>query len=53
MRDIARLLRSRATSPCRYEMTQELGLYVLNHKRDSLKELEKQYGKNIEIIIRP
>ena len=34
-------------------MTQELGLYVLNHKRDSLKELEKQYGKNIEIIIRP
>lgn len=53
LRDIARLLRSRATSPCRYEMTQELGLYVLNHKRDSLKELEKQYGKNIEIIIRP
>ena len=29
LRDIARLLRSRATSPCRYEMTQELGLYVL------------------------
>ncbi len=53
LRDIARLLRSRATSPCRYEMTQELGLYVLNHKRDSLKELEKQYGKHIEIIIRP
>lgn len=53
LRDIARLLRSRATSPCRYEMTQELGLYVLNHKRDSLKELEKQYEKNIEIIIRP
>ena len=52
LRDIARILRSRATSPCRYEMTQELGLYVLNHKRDSLKELETQYGKNIEIVIR-
>ncbi len=53
LRDIARIMRSRASSPCRYEMTQELGLYVLNHKRDSLKELEKLYGKNIEIVIRP
>ncbi len=53
LRDISRLLRSRAVSPCRYEMPQELGLYLLNHKRDSLKELENQYGKAIEIVIRP
>ncbi|MDO5537015.1 MAG: Rne/Rng family ribonuclease [Desulfovibrionaceae bacterium] len=52
LRDIARLLRSRtAQASCRYEMTQELGLYLLNHKRDSLKELENLYGKSIEIVI--
>ncbi len=53
LRDIARLLRSRTASPCRFEMTQELGLYLLNHKRDSLRELENQYGKSIEIVIHP
>ena len=52
LRDISRLLRSRAASPCQYEMPQELGLYLLNHKRDTLKELEQQFGKTIEIVIK-
>jgi ribonuclease E len=52
LRDISRLLRSRAASPCQYEMPQELGLYLLNHKRDSLKELEQQFDKTIEIVIK-
>ncbi len=53
LRDIARLMRGRTSSSCcRYEMTQELGLYLLNHKRDALKELENTYGKSIEIVIR-
>ncbi len=52
LRDIARLLRSRVTAACcRYELPQELGLYLLNHKRDSLKELENTYGKSIEIVL--
>ena len=53
LRDIARALRSRSSSPCQYELPQELGLYLLNHKRDALKELEQRFHKNIEITIKP
>ena len=53
LRDIARALRSRSSSPCQYELPQELGLYLLNHKRDALKELEQRFNKNIEITIKP
>ncbi len=53
LRDIARMMRGRSSDTCRYEMSQELGLYVLNHKREALKELEALYGKSIEIAIHP
>ena len=53
LRDIARMMRNRSADCCRYEMNQELGIYVLNHKRDALKELETLYGKTIEIAIHP
>ena len=53
LRDIARMMRGRTSATCRYEMSQELGLYVLNHKREALKELEALYGKSIEIAIHP
>lgn len=52
LRDLNRLLRSRTSSTCQYEMPQELGLYLLNHKRDTLKELENQFGKSIEIVLK-
>lgn len=53
LRDIARMMRGRSSDTCRYELSQELGLYVLNHKREALKELEALYGKSIEIAIHP
>lgn len=53
LRDIARALRSRTSNPCQYELPAELGLYLLNHKRDTLKELEQRFSKSIEITIKP
>lgn len=53
MREIARLARVCTTGPCQIELATELGLYLLNHKRDRLREMEKQYNVPIEIKIRP
>lgn len=53
MREIARLARTCTSGPCQIELTTELGLYLLNHKRDRLREMEKQYNVPIEIKIRP
>lgn len=53
MREIARLARICGTGPCQIELATELGLYLLNHKRDRLREMEKQYNVPIEIKIRP
>lgn len=53
MREIARLARTCGSGPCQIELATELGLYLLNHKRDRLREMEKQYNVPIEIKIRP
>lgn len=53
MREIARLARLCGAGPCQIELATELGLYLLNHKRDRLREMEKQYNVPIEIKIRP
>ncbi|MEG2172717.1 MAG: Rne/Rng family ribonuclease [Desulfovibrionaceae bacterium] len=53
MREIARLARLCSSGPCQIELATELGLYLLNHKRDRLREMEKQYNVPIEIKIRP
>lgn len=53
MREIARLARICGTGPCQIELATELGLYLLNHKRDRLREMEKQHNVPIEIKIRP
>ena len=36
-----------------YETSPELALYLLNHKRDTLREMEQEYRKTIEIVFRP
>lgn len=36
-----------------YETSPELALYLLNHKRDTLREMEQEYKKTIEIVFRP
>lgn len=53
MREIARLARTCTSGPCQIELATELGLYLLNHKRERLREMEKQYSVPIEIKIRP
>ncbi|MDR1777381.1 MAG: Rne/Rng family ribonuclease [Desulfovibrio sp.] len=50
--DMRRLLRAENNSHCRYETRQDVALYLLNHKRDSLRELEQEYGKCLEIAVR-
>jgi ribonuclease E len=52
LRDLRRLLRAENGSVCRFESRQEVALYLLNHKRDSLRELEQEYGKCLEVTVR-
>jgi ribonuclease E len=52
LRDLRRLLRAENGSICRFESRQEVALYLLNHKRDSLRELEQEYGKCLEVTVR-
>ncbi|MDR1856820.1 MAG: Rne/Rng family ribonuclease [Desulfovibrio sp.] len=51
LREINRQARSDRKGPVAYQTTQELVVYLLNHKRDAIGELEKRYGKTIEISI--
>ncbi|MDR2054750.1 MAG: Rne/Rng family ribonuclease [Desulfovibrio sp.] len=52
LRDARRLLRMENGNTCRFESRQEVALYLLNHKRDTLRELEQEYGKCLEVTIR-
>lgn len=52
LRELRRTLRAGSNQKCVFETTPELGLYLLNHKRDSLREMEQDYGKCLEITIR-
>lgn len=54
MRDLDRTVRQSAStgeSICFFTVTPDLGLYILNHKRDHLTWLEKKFGIAIEIKI--
>ena len=42
-----------AGSKCVFDTTPELGMYLLNHKRDRLREMEQQLNVTIEIRIQP
>ena len=50
--DIQRQMRLSKAPVCVYETSAELGMYLLNHKREMLQELEQEYGKKLEIAIR-
>ncbi len=49
--DIQRQMRLSKSQFCVYETSAELGMYLLNHKREMLQELEQEYGKKLEIAI--
>lgn len=51
LRELKKQLASSRTGKCIYNTTRELGLYLLNQKREILHELEENFGKNVEIVI--
>ena len=51
--ELRRLLRAENKDKCVYPAPPELALYLLNHKRDTLRELEQDFGKCLEILVRP
>ena len=53
LRQIGRQARIPGNGRCVYEATAELGMYLLNHKRDRLREMEQQLNVAIEIRIQP
>lgn len=52
LRDLRRLLRAENGAKRRFEICRDVAMYLLNHKRDSLRELEQEYGKGFEIAVR-
>ncbi len=53
LREMHRMLRAENKEKCVYNASPELALYLLNHKRDSLREMEQSYSKCLEISVRP
>ena len=53
LRELRRLMSAETKDTCVYQASAELALYLLNHKRDSLREIERDYGKCLEIAVRP
>lgn len=53
LREMRRALRTHGGDKYVFETTRELGLYLLNHKRDSLRDMEQDFGKCLEISVRP
>lgn len=52
LRELRRKMLSSQGGRYLYETGRELGLYLLNHKRDALKQLEEFSGKSLEIKLR-
>ncbi|GHU92699.1 hypothetical protein AGMMS49925_11710 [Deltaproteobacteria bacterium] len=52
LRDLRRALRMESGEKCLFATSLELALYLLNHKRDTLREMEQDYGKCLEITSR-
>lgn len=53
LRELRRMMRAESKEKCVYSASPELALYLLNHKRDSLREMEQAYSKCLEISVRP
>lgn len=53
LRDLQSRLQATSAPTCVYEAERELGLYLLNHKRDTLRDMEQLFGKCLEISIQP
>jgi ribonuclease E len=53
LRDMRRALRAENGEKCVIEAAPELAMYLLNHKRDAIREIEQDYGKCLEIIAIP
>ena len=53
LRELRRMMSTEPKEKCVYSASPELALYLLNHKRDTLREIEQDYGKCLEIMVRP
>ncbi len=53
MRDLRRKLQGHSQVKFVYQCSAELGLYLLNNKREALRDMERDYEKTIEIAIQP
>lgn len=53
LRELRRTVSAEPKEKCVYPASPELALYLLNHKRDTLREIEQDYGKCLEIMVRP
>ncbi|MBU1247893.1 MAG: Rne/Rng family ribonuclease [Proteobacteria bacterium] len=52
LKTIFRLLRqSNCPNPLQYDCEEELAIYLLNHKREKLMEMERRFGNRIDIDI--
>lgn len=51
LRELRYKMRQETGPKCFFDSPRELGMYLLNHKRDALALLEKDYGKSLEIRI--
>lgn len=52
LRELRQKLKGVSGSSYTFESPHELGLYLLNHKRDALRQLEQDFGKSLEIKLR-
>ena len=53
LRELRRMISAEPKEKCVYPASPELALYLLNHKRDTLREIEQDYGKCLETMVRP
>lgn len=51
LNDLRRRLQSCAGAKYIYDSPRELGMYLLNYKRDALQNLERDFGKTLEIRV--
>lgn len=51
LREMRQKLKSAQGQTVSFDFNRELGMYLLNHKRDALSAMEKDFGKSVEIRI--
>lgn len=52
LRDLRRLLRIGSQPVVTFETSRELGMYLLNHKREAIHEMEQEHGRKLEITLK-